>query len=125
MKYSKKQYEEMRAMTATLHAQMMEIAKQAESLRKTGIKELTDVIRANPNSTAKAISEMMNREFSSQAIGSFGHYAEYGDFPSIPNLRRKKNTKVRHFVEVDDDGNILPGTQKDVESTFYTYSIRY
>ena len=125
MKYSKKQYEEKRAEGSIMYRQVKMLAEQAKAIREAGIEELTDIIRTHPNSTAEAISELTEGEFSAQAIGAFGHYAEWGESPSIPDLSRVENIRVRHYAEVDDNGNIIPGgARKDVKSSYYTYSIK-
>lgn len=121
---------------------------QLESLRNKEYSE--EIYRAseggkNPLTTRQMVA-LSNGNFSRQAIMNYGRMAEVHrqgtthptmgiengkyvklcdtpdcSYPTFPELNRKAVTKVRRYVELDEEGQPIEGTQFDVEKTEYVY----
>lgn len=130
---------ELASKKAELLAALEKIYEVEGNAHQDYLRELQDAIAKHPNLTAGQYAAILGkskeeRESIQLSIGMMGYMAEacrknrttYEDDPickepSMPRLSRKQKTIIRHFIEVDEDGNPL-GTLETSE-TKYTYSI--
>lgn len=79
--------------------------------------------------TSNVIAERTNGDFTRQSIEQLARWAEFKNtkrrymISSCPQLQRVKVHKVRRFAEIDEDGNIIPDTIREHDSSHYEYFV--
>ena len=115
------------------YAQMQKLEKERIRAEENFREEFIGLVRANADRdcplTATQVSNLTDGELSEKSIRMYAVMANYKrhgrtsmcDKPTFPNLQRKRMCRIRHFAELDDCGNIIPNTTKDVESHELVY----
>lgn len=97
--------------------------------------DLADMIaHLDEPTTSVIISAKTNGDFSHQSIEQLARYADYRrkridmgknywGCVSCPSLRRKVYHGIRHYAELDNDGNVIPGTIRDKDVEYYKYYV--
>lgn len=133
MKYSmtavRAKNEALKALREEFEAQMRKQREEQAAMKKAVMDELTMLIEDNASQrkplSAVQVAALTDGEFSWQSIAQLGVAANGGwpVRPSMPKLKRKSVERVQHFIEVDEKGNIIPGSVITKKSTRYGYYI--
>lgn len=125
--------EALKALREEFEAQMRKQRKEQAAMKKAVMDELAELIENNASQrkplSAVQVAALTDEEFSWQSIAQLGRWADDNKFfyrpanVSMPTMKRKRVEEIRHFVEVDENGNIIPDSVITKKSTRYGYYI--
>ena len=114
---------------AVLLARLEDLRHSKDAAKALFVNELMGLIKEKKRSlTPEEISKMTDGELSAESVICYGtkafemnHHLNNVNHATMPNLKRVQTRKIHHWLEVDDEGNIIK--TKDIETTRYEYYV--
>lgn len=114
--------EALKILREEFEAQMRKQRQEQAAMKKAVMDELAELIEDNASLrnplSAVQVAALTDGEFSWQSIAQLGYWQV-----SMPEMKRRKVEKIQHFVEIDENGIIIPDSVITKKSTRYGYYI--